>query len=131
MKQEEIRKFLRALSSNCNDLNDCIKFCVQNRKGKSREIIIMSSSLLGALYEVNDYLDYFESQIEKKFGFNSLDEWQRVREIMFKDFLEKIENETYYNTSEKSMDLVASIISAWDSLHKESEEEILKRANLS
>lgn len=126
--EDQVIDFLKKLSSNCDSLDDCLKFCGKYRSSENAEVVVLSTSLLGIFYEIVNYLEYFESEIEKKFGgVNTDDEWKRIRDNIIGDLSKKIKDEDTIKSNEKRLKLISSLISAWENLPKENVAILLQR----
>jgi len=124
--EKEVIDFLEEFSSTINTLDDCINFCRNHRNSDNVEIVVISSALLAIFYEMIDYLDYFESEIEKKFGGVTIREWERIRDSVFAALLETMKEKDHLNEHAARLELIADVVSSWENLHKEDAEKILR-----
>lgn len=113
--------FLSNFSTLPNDLESYIKYCTEHTHNRDAETIVISTSLLEVLYEVEEYLEYFEQNILKKIlvDYSVEGEWDRIYQNVFREFLDTLQNEANYDTVDKRLTIISKLISNWKNLPKD------------
>ncbi len=116
-------QFLKDIKYNLNTVQDTVDFCLKNRLSKNdSQIRILANCFLSILYEVRSYLDYFEEDIERTFGFSTEVEWNNImNDVILKtidDILKKkMPNVGYINDA---------LIETWVAYDRKNAQNILR-----
>lgn len=125
-EDNQITKFFQDLESNIDDLDFCIRLCENNIKAESAELSVISMSALRVFEEIRLYLEYFNSEIAKKFGFRGTSEWGRIKSNVLENFAQEIE-ERDLSTQSTRLRVADDLIKKWTNFPREKETNIMNR----
>jgi len=77
------------------------------------------------LSEIDEYLDYYDEEIEKSYGVQSIHEWSRIHNEVIRLFIEDIKSEENIKNYEKRLILISKFIKSWLGFEKENVEKLL------
>lgn len=121
INNSEVQEFFTGLASSSNNLEHLARICREYRNTKNSEIKVLSTCLIEVFNEIKQYLDYFESELERKFGFSQASEWKRVQETVISELIEGLTDAKKSETSQGRLELISTFISKWDSFPREDE----------
>ncbi|MFQ6072980.1 MAG: hypothetical protein ACE5KT_09820 [Methanosarcinales archaeon] len=66
-------------------LEELLDYCKNNQLTNIPEINVISTCMVEILSEIDEYLDYYDEEIEKSFGVQSIHEWSRIHNEVIKE----------------------------------------------
>ena len=125
-----LRGFMLKLSSCVFDIRTAKEICLAERRRRDGISKIMATSILQVLLEIQAYLLEYREHIEKPFGVPASQEESRILQAVMNPFKERLSGltegqEKIEELLSETVNAVAELIARWDSLRKESAEEIL------
>ncbi len=125
-KDNQMTEFFQDLASNIDDLEYCVRLCENNLRSEKAELSVISMSTLRVFDEIRLYLEYFNSEIAKKFGFRGISEWGRIKSGVLEDFAQEIE-ERDLSTQSVRLRITDDLIKKWSNFPREKETDIMNR----
>src|SRR3972149_249492 len=93
MIDQQIHDFLSGLVGQTANLRAVIDYCYERRKIANPTLRILATSLVEIFREIDDYLEYFETELEAKFGFASKAEKAKIQEIVLNPFIKYLSDQ--------------------------------------
>ena len=125
-KEKEYSDFFQNLASNIDNLDFCMGLCENKLNSDRVELTVISAGLMRVFDEISLYLEYFNSEIAKKFGFVGVGEWERIKREVLEDFAREIE-ERDLDTQSERLRITSYFIQQWNNFPREEEGEIMNR----
>ena len=112
-EEKQINDFFTGLVSEINDINKGIKFCESHRNTNLSEINVISTAIIEIFSEINDYLEYYEEEIEKGLGCRTSDEKDKIYNEVIKFFVDGVNSGRYNKGYEKRIVFISEFIKKW------------------
>ena len=91
--------------------------------------MVISRSIAQIVEEMNEYLQYYEEEIEKGFaGANTMEEWDRIHGTVIRPFLDTLGSESNIDSHEKRMSLIGTLIVDWNNFERERAQTLSEQA---